>query len=167
MPSMSQMTKPLFNQMLGALDRILDKLAAHCEAKKIDPAVFLSMRLYPDMFAFSRQVQIACDFARGAAARLSGRENPSWPDTETSIGELKERIAKTLAFVNAVPDGEIDGSETRTITMKIRGNEMSWPGTVYLAQAVLPNFYFHLATAYSILRHGGVDIGKNDFLGRS
>ncbi|MGL5448689.1 MAG: DUF1993 domain-containing protein, partial [Rhabdaerophilum sp.] len=116
MPTMSQMTKPVFNQMLGALDRILDKLAAHCEAKKIEPSVFLNMRLAPDMFAFTRQVQIACDFAKGATARLAGRENPSWADTETSIGELKERIAKTLAFVNAVPDGELDGSETRTIT---------------------------------------------------
>jgi hypothetical protein len=167
MPNMSQMTKPVFNQMLGALDRILDKLAAHCEAKKIEPSVFLSMRLYPDMFAFARQVQIACDFAKGAVARLSERENPSWADTETTIGDLKERIAKTLAFVNAVPDGELDGSETRTITMKVRGTEMSWPGTTYLAHVALPNFYFHLTAAYSILRHGGVDIGKNDFLGRN
>jgi hypothetical protein len=167
MPTMSQMTKPVFSQMLGALDRILDKLAAHCEAKKIEPAVFLSMRLAPDMFAFTRQVQIACDFAKGAVARLSGRENPAWSDTETSIPELKERIAKTLAFIHTVPDGEIDGSEDRTITMKIRGTEMSWPGTVYLAHVAVPNFYFHLSTAYGILRHGGVEIGKNDFLGRN
>ncbi len=166
MPTMSEMTKPVFSHMLGALDRILDKLAAHCEAKKIEPSVFLGMRLYPDMFAFTRQVQIACDFAKGAAARLSGRENPSWTDTESSIPELKERIAKTIAFIQAVPDSEIDGSESRTITMKVRGTEMSWSGTVYLVSVVLPNFYFHLTAAYSVLRHGGVDIGKNDFLGR-
>lgn len=166
MPTMSQMTKPVFNQMLGALDRLLDKLATHCEAKKIEPSVFLSMRLFPDMFAFTRQVQIACDFAKGAAARLSGRENPSWADTETSIPELKERIAKTLAFVHSVPDDEIDGSEEKTITMKVRGTEMNWPGTIYLTSVALPNFYFHLSTAYGILRHSGVDIGKNDFLGR-
>jgi hypothetical protein len=167
MPAMSQMTKPAFSQMLGALDRILDKLAAHCEAKKIDPAVFLNMRLYPDMFPFARQVQIACDFAKGASARLSGRENPSWSDHEASVPELKERITKTLAFIHGIPDQEFEGSETRTITMKIRGQEMSWPGAVYLAHVVLPNFYFHLSTAYAILRHGGVDLGKNDFLGRT
>ncbi len=167
MPAMSQMTKPAFTQMLGALDRILDKLAAHCEAKKIDPAIFVTSRLFPDMFAFARQVQIACDFAKGAVARLSGRENPAWADTEATIPELKERIAKTLAFVMAVPDAEIDGSEERTITMKIRGQEMSWSGSVYLVHVALPNFYFHLSTAYAILRQGGVDLGKNDFLGRA
>jgi hypothetical protein len=112
-------------------------------------------------------VQIACDFAKGAVARLSGRENPAWADTEATIPELKERIAKTLAFVMAVPDAEIDGSEERTITMKIRGQEMSWSGSVYLVHVALPNFYFHLSTAYAILRQGGVDLGKNDFLGRA
>jgi hypothetical protein len=164
---MSQMTKPAFAQMLGALDRILDKLAGHCEAKKIDPAIFLNMRLYPDMFPFSRQVQIACDFAKGAAARLSGRENPVWNDNETSIPELKERITKTLAFIHGIPDQEFEGSDARMITMKIRGQEMSWPGAVYLVHVVLPNFYFHLSTAYGILRQGGLDLGKNDFLGRT
>lgn len=167
MPTMSQMTKPAFAQMLGALDRILDKLAAHCEAKKIDPSVFLGSRLYPDMFPFTRQVQIACDFSKGAVARLSGRENPAWADTEASIPELKERIAKTLAFIQTVPDAELDGTEAKTITMKVRGTDMSWPGTDYLVHVVLPNVYFHLSTAYGILRHGGVEIGKNDFLGRT
>ena len=166
MPAMSQLTKPAFTQMLGALDRILDKVGAHCETKKIDPGVYLGLRLYPDMFALTRQVQIACDFAKGAVARLAGRENPAWSDTETTIPELKERIAKTLAFIAAVPDAEIDCSEERTITLKIRGQDMSFPGLTYLNFVVLPNFYFHLATAYGILRHGGVDIGKNDFLGR-
>lgn len=167
MPTMSQMTKPAFVQTLGALDRILDKLTAHCEAKKIDPSIFLGMRLYPDMFAFTRQVQIACDFSKGAVARLSGRENPSWSDTEASIPELKERIAKTLAFIQTIPDAELDGTEGKTITMKVRGTDMSWPGATYLAQVVLPNVYFHAATAYGILRQGGVELGKNDFLGRN
>jgi uncharacterized protein len=167
MAAMSQLTKPAFTHMLGALDRILDKLAAHCEAKKVDPAVFMSLRLFPDMFAFTRQVQIACDFAKGAVARLAGQENPAWADTETSIPELKERIARTLAFIAAIPDSAIDGSEERTITLKIRGQEMSFPGLTYLNFVVMPNFYFHLSTAYGILRQGGVELGKNDFLGRN
>lgn len=167
MPAMSQLTKPAFIHMLGALDRILDKLAAHCEAKKIDPVVFMTLRLFPDMFPLTRQVQIACDFAKGAVARLAGRENPSWPDNEATLPELKERIARTLAFIAAIPDAEIDGSEERTITLKMRGQEMSFPGLTYLNFVVLPNFYFHLSTAYGILRNGGVDIGKNDFLGRN
>ncbi|PPD15404.1 MAG: hypothetical protein CTY25_06580 [Methylobacterium sp.] len=167
MPAMSQMTKPAFAHMLGALDRILDKLAAHCEAKKVEPGVYLGLRLYPDMFALTRQVQIACDFAKGAVARLSGRENPAWTDTETTIPELKERIAKTLAYIASVPDSEIDGSEERTITLKIRGQDMSFPGLTYVNFVVLPNFYFHLSTAYGILRNAGLEIGKNDFLGRT
>ncbi|CAN1543725.1 Protein of unknown function DUF1993 [Rhabdaerophilaceae bacterium] len=167
MPAMSQITKPAFTQSLGALDRILDKLAAHCEARKIDPTIFVSARLFPDMFAFARQVQIACDFAKGAVARLTGRENPVWADTEMTIPELKERVAKTLAFVMAIPDGEIDGSEERVVTMKVRGQDMSWTGSVYLVHVAMPNFYFHLTTAYAILRQGGVDLGKNDFLGRT
>jgi hypothetical protein len=112
-------------------------------------------------------VQIACDFAKGAVARLSGTENPAYEDKEATIEDLKARVAKTLAFIGSIPAAALDGSEQKTITMKIRGTEHSWPGETYLAHVVLPNFYFHLTTAYAILRHNGLDIGKNDFLGRA
>lgn len=167
MPSMTDTGPETFRTLLGALDRILDKLAAHCTAKNIDPSVFLTMRLYPDMFPFTRQVQIACDFAKGAAARLSGQEVPSWPDEEKDIAALKARIAKTLAFV-AEAKG-IDGSDDKVIRVKLGRNapETEMSGSAYMNRVVLPNFYFHLTTAYAILRHGGVEIGKNDFLGRT
>lgn len=167
MPSMSQSVQPALQQGLTALDKMLDKLAAHCEQRRIDPANILTARLYPDMFPTLRQMQIACDFAKGAVARLSGRENPSWPDTEATIPEMKARIARTLDFIRAVPAAELDGTEDKTITMSIRGTEMSWPGATYLAHVVLPNFYFHLTTAYALMRHNGLELGKNDFLGRS
>ena len=166
MPSMSQMTKPVFNQMLGAMSKILDLLSAHCEAKKIDPAVFLQARLYPDMFPFTRQVQIACDFSKGAVARLSGRDAPTFADDETTIEQLKARIANTLAFVNAVPDSELDGTEAKIVTMTARGQDMTFPGDVYVAHVVLPNVHFHCATAYGILRHNGLEMGKMNYLGR-
>ena len=166
--AVSQSLHPIANQSLGALDKILDKLAAHCELKKIDPAVFLSARLAPDMFAFTRQVQIACDFAKGAAARLSGQEVPSWSDNEATIAELKARIAKTLAFVNGVSSEALAQSDSKIMRIKLGRNapETEMPGVVYLTSVVLPNLYFHATTAYAILRHNGVEIGKNDFLGR-
>jgi uncharacterized protein len=167
MPAMSQSTLPAFKQGLAGLTAILDKLANHCAAKGIDPVVFLNARLYPDMFATTRQIQIACDFAKGAVARLAGVENPAYEDKEATIDELKARIAKTLAFIESVPASALDGSETKTITMKIRGTEHSWPGETYLVNVAIPNFYFHLTTAYAILRHNGLDIGKNDFLARA
>ena len=167
MPSMSQATLPALNQGLKALDKMLEKLAAHCQSRSIDANAFLGARLFPDMFPMTRQIQIACDFAKGAAARLSGRENPSWEDKEASIEEVRARIAKTLDFINAIPASEIDGSEQKTITIKVRGTEMSFPGETYLAHVVLPNFYFHLTTAYALMRHNGLDVGKNDFLGRN
>ena len=168
MPSMSQATLPVINQLLGALDRIFDKAAAHCEARKIDPSVLLGSRLFPDMFPLTRQVQIACDFAKGAAARLAGREVPSWPDNEASIADVKARIKKTLDFVNGIPASEIDGSEEKVLKIKLGRNapETDMSGQVYLSSVVMPNFHFHCATAYAILRHNGIEVGKGDYLGR-
>ena len=150
---------------LKALDAILDKAAANAEARKIDPAVLLGSRLAPDMFPLSRQVQIACDFAKSPIARLAGMEVPKFEDVETTIPEFKARIAKTLDFVRSVPADKLAGAETRTIEWKAGPNDMSMPGAAYFAGYAVPNFYFHLSMAYAILRHNGLDIGKKDFLG--
>lgn len=163
--SMYQASMPGMLHTLSALSSILDKAEAYCAAKKIEPAVMTSTRLVPDMFPLSRQIQIACDFPKGAAARLSGQEVPSWPDTETTFGELKARIARTIEFVKSIPPASIDGSENRDIKMKVGGQDMEFKGQAYLTHFVLPNFYFHSATAYAILRSSGVGIGKRDFLG--
>ena len=163
--SMYQASVPAMLNTLGNLSAIIDKADAHCAAKKIDPAVLVQGRLFPDMFAFARQVQIACDFAKGSAARLAGLEVPGWPDTEATFGDLKGRIAKTVEFVKSVPAAKIDGSEARDIKMKVGGQDMEFKGQAYLTHFVLPNFYFHAAMAYAILRANGVELGKRDFLG--
>ncbi|MGH6923760.1 MAG: DUF1993 domain-containing protein [Propylenella sp.] len=162
---MSQASQPIFLQMLKALSANLDKAAAHATAKKIDPSVFVNARLAPDMFPLSRQVQIATDHAKGATARLSGRENPKYEDTESTIDELKARIAKTLDFVSSVPASEIDGSEEKDITLTIGGQPRTLKGQRYLLHNALPNFFFHVTTAYDILRHNGVEVGKRDYMG--
>lgn len=163
--SMYAASSPRFVAQLQALDAILSKAEAHVDAKKLDPAVLLNARLFPDMFAFTRQVQIACDFAKGAAARLAGMEVPGYEDSEQSFVELHARIAKTIAFIESVPAAAIDGSEARAITVKAGPRELQFKGQDYLISFALPNFYFHLTTAYNILRHNGVEIGKRDFLG--
>lgn len=149
---------------LSALSKILDKAEAHAEAKKIDPSVFLAARLYPDMYPLSRQVQIACDMARRGAIRLAGGEPPSVPDSETSLAELKARIAATIAAVGAIPASAFDGAGDRELTIKVRGNDVTFSGLDFVRAWSLPNFYFHLTTAYAILRHNGVELGKPDFL---
>ncbi|MDE1145574.1 MAG: DUF1993 domain-containing protein [Azospirillaceae bacterium] len=163
--SMYQASVPVFLRLLGNLSAILDKAAAHAEAKKIDPSVFINARLAPDMLHLARQVQIATDSAKGAAARLAGVEVPSFADTETTFPELQARIAKTVDFLKTVTAEQIDGSEERTITLKLRGEEKNFPGQTFLLFMALPNFYFHVTTAYDILRHNGVELGKSDFLG--
>jgi uncharacterized protein len=163
--SMYQASVPVFIRMLRNLSTILDKVTAYAEVKKIDPSVFINARLAPDMFAFNRQVQIATDSAKGCAARLANIEIPSYPDTETTFTELQARIAKTIVFLESVNETQIDGSEDRKITLKIGGKEMNFLGQQYLINFVLPNFYFHVITAYAILRHNGLDLGKKDFLG--
>jgi hypothetical protein len=169
MPTMSHSTQAVFSQILGAMDKILDKLAVHAETKKIDQSVFLTMRLSPDMFAFTRQVQIACDFAKGCIARLAAQENPSWADDEVTIADLKSRIARTLAFVKSVPASALDGTDANLIKIKLGRNapETEMTGADYATHVALPNFYFHATAAYAILRHAGLEIGKNDFIGRT
>lgn len=156
---------PTANRMLGNLSKFLDKAAAFAEARKIEPSVLLNSRLAPDMFALTRQVQIACDMAKGAAGRLGDTEIPKFEDNETSIAELKARIAKTLAFINGTDAAKYAGCEDREIVLQMRSGELRFNGLVYLRDFVLPNVYFHVTAAYLILRHNGVDLGKNDFIG--
>jgi hypothetical protein len=163
--SMYRASVPVFVQYLTALSAILKKAAESCTARKIDPSVLVNGRLAPDMFALARQVQIATDHAKGAAARLSGRDVPSYPDTETTFDELQARIAKTLDFVQSVKEEDFAGCDDKDIKLKAGPQELEFKGLFYLTQFALPNFFFHLTTAYAILRHNGVDVGKRDFLG--
>ena len=163
--SMYQASVPLFRTLLGALSKNLDKAAAFCEAKKVDPSVLVGGRLAPDMFPLSKQVQIATDMAKGAVARLAGVEIPAWEDNEKTFEDLTTRIAKTLSFIDGFKAAQIDGSEEHAITLKMGGNEMTFTGQRYLIGFVIPNVTFHCTTAYTILRHNGVDVGKRDFLG--
>jgi hypothetical protein len=163
--SMYQASAPRFAAMLRNLSTLLDKAQAHCEARKIDPLALTQFRLYPDMFTLARQVQIACDTAKGAVARLAGVEIPKHEDTEQTFPELKARIAKTLEFVESVPAAKVDGSEEREVALKLRGNDVKFSGLQYLLGFAYPNFYFHVTTAYAILRHNGVELGKRDFIG--
>jgi uncharacterized protein len=162
--SMYQASVPVFVRNLNNLSAILDKAVAHADAKKIDHAVLLNFRLFPDMLNFTKQIQIATDFAKGAAARLAGVDVPKYEDNETSFADLKARIQKTIAFVQGFTPTQIDGSEERDITLTIGGNPLALKGQPYLLHMVLPNFYFHATTAYAILRHNGVEIGKRDFV---
>jgi hypothetical protein len=163
--SMYQASAPRFANTLRNLSALLDKAQAHCEAKKIDPAVMGGMRLIADMFPLSRQVQIACDTAKGAVARLAGVDAPKHDDTEQTLAELKQRIAKTIDFVLSVKPEKIDGSEERAVTLRIGGKDTTFTGLQYLLGHAYPNFYFHVTTAYNILRANGVDIGKRDYIG--
>jgi hypothetical protein len=163
---MFESSVPVFIQFLTALSGILKKAEAHCAAKKIDPAVMLSQRLYPDMFPLTRQIQIAADAAKGAGARLAGVEVPSFPDDEKTFDELHARIAKTIAFLKSLDAKSFDGAEGRNVVIKVRGQDMTFKGGDYLRTWALPNFFFHLTTAYNILRHNGLEIGKPDYLAR-
>jgi uncharacterized protein len=164
--SMSNASIPVFEISLNALSVLLDKAEAYCEGKKIDPAALLNTRLFPDMFALTRQVQSACDQAKNGGARLAGIDPPRFEDNEQTIAELKARIAKTLAFVKTLDTKKIDGSAEREITSPLGPtNKGHMQGADYLNHFVLPNFYFHLTTAYDILRHCGLEIGKRDFFG--
>jgi uncharacterized protein len=154
-----------FRLQLNALEQILAKAQAHAAHKGYDPAHLLQARLFPDMFPLSRQVQIACDMAKSGAARLAGMEPPRHEDNETSFDELRARIGKTLAYIDSVERGLIDGSEERQVVVPLRDRTLKLSGRDYLFGFVLPNLYFHAATAYNILRHNGVELGKKDFLG--
>ena len=163
--TMSHASLPVFEIGLNALSEVLDKAAAHAAAKKVDPAVLLGWRLAPDMFALTRQVQVACDQAKNGGARLAGNDPPKFEDNETTLETLKERIAKTLAFVKGLDAKAIDASADREITFPLGPNKGQMSGADYLNHFVLPNFYFHLAAAYAVVRNFGADVGKRDFLG--
>jgi hypothetical protein len=157
---------PVFKQLRGGLSGVLTKAAEHAAARKIDPPALLQARLFPDMFPLLRQVQIATDFARSVAARLAGVEVPSAPDTEQSFDELQQRIASTVAFLDSLDPAGFDGSETREIVLRSgTPKERTLSGQAYLLSYGLPQFFFHVTTAYALLRHSGVDIGKRDYMG--
>lgn len=164
--SMYKASAPIFVQFLTSLSNVLDKAAAHAEAKKIDPSVLLNARLFPDMFALVRQVRAATDHAANACGKLAGVEPPQFANNEATIAELKERIDKTIAFIGTLTPAQIDGSEDKTITFTFpSGATREFTGQSLLLNFSLPNFYFHAATAYDILRHNGIEIGKRDFMG--
>ena len=164
--SMYQASIPVFLHALGNLAAVLEKGKAHAEAKKIDAAVLPASRLFPDMLPLAAQVRIASDIIKGGGARLAGVEPPKYEDTEVSFDELLVRIRKTVDFLTTLKATQIDGSEEREVVLKSPRGEMKFTGQNYLFQFVLPNIYFHSATAYNILRHNGVEIGKSDFLGK-
>jgi hypothetical protein len=162
---MYQASVPRFANILKDLSAILDKAQAHAEARKIDPAALTNFRLYPDMLPMKRQVQIACDTAKGAVARLAGVEVPKHDDTEETFADLKARIAKTIDLIQTFKPAQIDGSDEKNIHLKLGQREVEFKGMQYLLGHALPNFYFHVTTAYDILRHNGVEIGKRDYIG--
>lgn len=164
--SMHSASVPVFVRMLGNLLAWLDKAEAHAEAKKFDPNVLLAVRLAPDMLPFVRQIQIACDAAKFGVARLAGVEAPKFEDNEASFAELRERIRRTLDYVQSLPAAQIDGTEDKDVTVPRRDGPMVIKGEPYLKHFVLPNIFFHVTTAYALLRHNGVDLGKGDYLGK-
>lgn len=164
--SMYQASVPVFVRMLNNLAAILEKGAAHAEAKKIDPAALINARLFPDMFPLGRQVQLATDTATGGAARLAGVDVPAYENNETTFPELIARVRRAIADLQKLDVANIDGTEDKTVSWKTRSSEKSMQGMPYLMNHVLPNVYFHVTTAYNILRHNGVELGKMDYLGR-
>ena len=163
--SMHSASVPIFVRMLRQHDGWLDKAEAHAAAKKFEPAVYLGTRLAPDMLPFTQQIQIACDTAKFCVARLAGIEGPKFDDNETTLDELRQRIRKTIDYVQSVPAAQIDGSDEREISVPRRAGPLAMKGETYLKHFVLPNFFFHVTTAYALLRHNGVELGKSDFLG--
>ena len=164
--SMYQASVPRFVNILGNLSNILDKAQAHVDARKIEPAALTTYRLFPDTLPMAQQVQIACDAAKGVVARLAGVEIPVHEDNEKTLADLKARIAKTIAFIQTVTPRQIDGTEDKEIVIKRHDQETRYKGMQFLLGHALPNFYFHVTTAYNILRHNGIEIGKRDYLGK-
>ena len=157
-------TVPAYLQILNSLSGLLTKAEAHCEARKIDPNAFLTSRLYPDMLPFTAQVQIASDNVKGAAGRLAGAEIPKFEDSEKTFAELQARIDKTIAFLDTLTEAQFDGAAERKVTLVLRERTLEFTGAEYLTTWAQPNFYFHVTTAYALLRHNGIEIGKSDFL---
>ena len=165
--SMYSASIPVFKQMLDGLNDVLAKAEAHATAKNIEPNALLQARLFPDMFNLIRQVQIAADFAKGVSARLADVELPAYEDSEQTFADLKARVAKTVAFIDGLSAAQIDGSESREIVLRPgTPKEKKLSGQAYLLSYGLPQFFFHVTTAYDILRHNGVEIGKRDFMGK-
>lgn len=156
---------PIFLRMLENCGHWLDKAEAHAQAKKFDPAVYLGTRLAPDMLPFTNQIQIACDGAKFAIARLAGVEAPKFDDSEASLADLRERLRATIAFITSVPAARLEGTEDKDVTIPRRAGPITLKGEAYLKHYALPNFFFHVTTAYALLRHNGVELGKTDFLG--
>jgi hypothetical protein len=163
--SMYHASAPRFANILNNLSAILDKAQAHADAHKFDPAALTDFRLFPDMFPLKRQVQVACDTAKGAVARLAGMDVPKHEDTEQTIAELKARIAKTVDFIGTVKAAQIDGTEDKEIVLRLGGQTVKFTGMQYLLGFAHPNFYFHVVTVYDILRHNGIEVGKRDYIG--
>lgn len=164
---MYEASVPVLSHFIRGLQAILRKADAHCAARKIDPNALLSARLFPDMFPLTKQVQLVSDFAKGIGARLSGATNPSYADEEKTFEDLQARLEKTLTFLGSLKKDQFADAATKTVTIKVGGNDMNFSGGEYLMGYALPNFYFHLTTAYNILRHNGLDLGKKDFMGRA
>ncbi|MFY7857060.1 MAG: DUF1993 domain-containing protein [Rubrivivax sp.] len=164
--SMHSASVPVFVKMLGNLLTWLDKAQAHAEARRFDPVQYLSLKLAPDMLPLTRQIQIATDAAKGCAARLAGHEVPKWADDESTLEQLRERVRRTIDYVQSVPAAAFEGSETREVVLQLRAGELRYQGEDYLRHFALPNFYFHVTTTYALLRQAGVEIGKRDFLGQ-
>ncbi|EJN15250.1 hypothetical protein PMI42_01188 [Bradyrhizobium sp. YR681] len=162
--SMYDAAVPGMVRSLKNLDAILDKAVAYAERKKVNPAVLIGSRLAIDMLPFSTQIHRATETARGGAARLAQLDTPGFPDEDRTVADLKDRLAKAIAFLESVPTENFTGAEDRTVTQKLAGNDMTFPATQYLFGFVIPNFYFHVTCAYAILRHNGVEIGKADFI---
>jgi uncharacterized protein len=163
--SMYQASVPRFVNILGNLSSILDKAQVHVDAKKLEGAALTAYRLYPDMLPMTKQVQIACDTAKGVVARLAGVEIPAFEDNEVTLADLKARIGKTIAFIQTVQPAQIDGTEDKEIVIKRGDKETRYTGMQFLLGHAIPNFYFHVTTTYIILRHNGIEIGKRDYLG--
>jgi hypothetical protein len=165
--SMHSASAPIFTRMLGNLLTWFDKAEAHAAARKFDAANYLGLRLAPDMLPLVRQIQIASDAAKGCMARLAGVEVPKWEDKEASVADIRARVQKTIDYISSFNAAQIDGSETRTVLIPMRsGDPLQFTGEAYLKHYALPNFFFHITTAYALLRHAGVEVGKGDYLGR-
>lgn len=164
--SMYEASIPHFIRMLGNLSSILDKAGVHAETKNIDESVFINARLAPDMYPLSQQIQIATYMAKACAARLAGLEVPGYEDNETTFADFKALIAKTISFLQVIDSEQIDNSYDQTITIKMNDKAVVYTGQVYLLDVIIPHFYFHVTTAYAILRHQGVELGKKDYINK-
>jgi hypothetical protein len=163
--SMHGASLPIFTRQLTQMSRWLEKAEAHAQARKFEPAVYLAARLAPDMLPFTSQVQIACDTVKFGVARIAGVDAPKFADEEKSLPELRERIRKTLDFIQSVPAQKVDGTEDKDVVIPRRDGTMTLKAEFYLKHFVLPNFFFHVTTTYALLRHWGVELGKADYLG--